>query len=125
MNILIMSFNLTNLFCQGSGKADESFAEKPALKKAQYQFLSSTITTSADDQTKDNESRRLLENITNFEPNFYSEAEGYRYDQCDYAATTTSNLQRHKQSKHVGIRYPCDQCDYTATVYGALKQHKA
>ena len=63
MNILIMSFNLTNLFCQGSGKADESFAEKPALKKAQYQFLSSTITTSADDQTKDNESRRLLEKM--------------------------------------------------------------
>ena len=40
-------------------KADESFAEKPALKKAQYQFLSSTITTSADDQTKDNESMHI------------------------------------------------------------------
>ena len=42
---------------------------------------------------------------------------GVRYpcNQCDFAATTLDTLKKHKESRHEGIRYPCDQCEYAAT----------
>ena len=36
-------------------------------------------------------------------------------DQCEYKATTKSNLRVHKLSKHEGILFDCDQCVYEAT----------
>ena len=44
-------------------------------------------------------------------------------DQCDYIATQKSNLLRHKESKHEGVKFPCDQCDYKATEKGSLLKH--
>ena len=39
--------------------------------------------------------------------------EGVRYDcnQCEYQATTQSNLKVHIKSLHEGAEYACDQCD--------------
>jgi len=74
-------------------------------------------------------------------------------DQCEYAATTNSYLQKHKKVKHEGVRFaytqayksdfavmgtsymttpggkqqklkPCDQCDYVATKTSSLKHHR-
>ena len=39
----------------------------------------------------------------------------YLCDQCDSIFTTQGNLNKHKKSKHEGIRYNCDQCDYKFT----------
>ena len=39
-------------------------------------------------------------------------------------AATSGNLNIHKQYKHEGIRYTCDQCDFMATQSGHLKRHK-
>ena len=47
----------------------------------------------------------------------------YQCDECEYAATKVSNLKRHKESKHEGIRYTCDQCEYVTTGSSHLKQH--
>ena len=33
-------------------------------------------------------------------------------------------LQRHLNSTHVGVRYPCDECDYKARQKTSLKIHK-
>ena len=33
----------------------------------------------------------------------------------NYQATEKGIIQRHIQSKHEGIKYPCNQCDYQAT----------
>ena len=37
--------------------------------------------------------------------------EGIKYhcDECDYQATTEDNLKKHKQSKHMGVKYHCMQ----------------
>ena len=43
--------------------------------------------------------------------------------ECEYAAKTASQLQRHKESKHRGIRFPCDQCEFKAVTKGQLKVH--
>jgi len=35
----------------------------------------------------------------------------YPFSQCNYEATTKSNLQAHLKSVHEGIMYSCNQCD--------------
>ena len=35
----------------------------------------------------------------------------WHYWQCDYIATEVSNLKRHKEYEHEGIKYPCDMCE--------------
>ena len=44
-------------------------------------------------------------------------------NQCDYQATTQSNLTTHIQSKHDGVKYACNQCDYQARTQSHLKTH--
>ena len=55
-----------------------------------------------------------------------SKHEGIRYtcDQCEYAATRQDNLNMHKKSKHEGIRYPCDQCECTYSSLSDLHKHR-
>ena len=36
----------------------------------------------------------------------------------------TRILNRHKQSGHDGIKYPCDKCGFLATYKGYIKKHK-
>ena len=47
--------------------------------------------------------------------------EGGRSD--DYQATTQGSLQRHVQSIHEGIKYPCVQWDYQATQQDHFTTH--
>ena len=51
-------------------------------------------------------------------------ARRYPCDQCEYAATHSSHLKRHKESIHDGVRYPCDQCEHVTTQVSHLKRHK-
>ena len=44
-------------------------------------------------------------------------------DQCEFTGSQTG-LRLHKESKHVGVRYPCDQCEYAASQASNLKRHK-
>ena len=39
----------------------------------------------------------------------------YPCQQCDYEGTKSSNLKRHVEAIHEGVRYPCNQCSYKAT----------
>ena len=50
--------------------------------------------------------------------------EGIKYvcNQCDYQATTQSNLTQHIEHKHEGVKYACKQCDYQGSMYG-LRSH--
>ena len=49
----------------------------------------------------------------------------YPCDQYEHAATDLSNLRKHKQRKHRGMRYPCDQYEqYAATDLSNLRKHK-
>ena len=43
-------------------------------------------------------------------------------NQCDYAATSTRNLEDHKKTAHVSVQ--CNQCDYAATSTRNLEDHK-
>jgi len=47
----------------------------------------------------------------------------YKCDECDYAATQSSSLKVHVESKHRGIRYPCQLCSYKGTTKGNTKVH--
>ena len=47
----------------------------------------------------------------------------YACDQCDYQATTQSNLTVHIKSKHEGVKYACNQCNYQATQKSSLTVH--
>ena len=42
---------------------------------------------------------------------------------CDYSATTASNLKRRVKNKHKGVRYPCSRWEHGATDTGNLKKH--
>ena len=47
----------------------------------------------------------------------------YACEDCDAEFYSRSNLERHMNSKHKGIRYSCDQCDYKTTQSGRLTHH--
>lgn len=49
---------------------------------------------------------------------------GHECVQCDGAFATTRDLARHRESKHVGIRYDCDQCNGRFTRQSSLIKHK-
>ena len=48
----------------------------------------------------------------------------YPCDKCEYAATRSSDLKKHKENKHEGIRYPCNICENIASTLLCLKSHK-
>ncbi|XP_023321216.1 zinc finger protein ZFAT [Eurytemora carolleeae] len=48
----------------------------------------------------------------------------YLCELCPYIGKSKSGLQRHKQVKHDGIRFPCDQCNHLARDKVHLKTHK-
>ena len=56
---------------------------------------------------------------------FKNKHEGVRYpcSKCNYAATTSCDLKKHVESKHEGVRYPCPQCDHVATHRSSLNKH--
>ena len=47
----------------------------------------------------------------------------YACNQCEYQATTKSNLTIHTQSIHQGVKYPCNQCDQQFTAQSNLTIH--
>ena len=47
----------------------------------------------------------------------------YPCPECNYRATSTSNLKLHTDAKHAGVKYPCNKCDYQATQQASLKTH--
>ena len=47
----------------------------------------------------------------------------YSCNQCEYEATTQSNLKKHIESDHEKIRYSCNQCEYEATTQSNLNKH--
>ena len=62
---------------------------------------------------------------TNLLKHLESIHEGVKYlcDQCDYKATRKTHLLRHLKSKHEGVKYPCDQCDFKASQKSNLLTH--
>ena len=45
----------------------------------------------------------------------------YQCQHCDYEAKWPSNLTKHVEAIHEGVRYPCNQCSYKATETGNLQ----
>jgi len=52
--------------------------------------------------------------------------EGVRYecDRCDYKATQIVHLKTHQESTHERVRYECNRCDYTASYKSSLRRHR-
>jgi len=47
----------------------------------------------------------------------------YTCSQCEHVATRASDLKRHVESIHEGVRYPCSQSEHVATTASHLKSH--
>ena len=45
-------------------------------------------------------------------------------DQCGESFTQQCHVNRHKESKHAGVKYSCDKCNYQATRKDNLNRHK-
>ena len=44
-------------------------------------------------------------------------------DRCNFSATRSNDLKRHKESIHEGVRYKCDQCSFSASRPSLLRKH--
>ena len=44
-------------------------------------------------------------------------------DQCGESFTQQCHVNRHKESKHAGVKYSCDKCNYQATRKDNLNRH--
>ena len=44
--------------------------------------------------------------------------------QCDHFFNKKDSLKHHIKTIHEGVRYHCDQCNYAATSSGNLNRHK-
>ena len=55
-----------------------------------------------------------------------SKHEGLKYecDECDFMTAHKRYLRIHKESMHEGVRYECDRCDYKATQTCSLRRHQ-
>ena len=42
---------------------------------------------------------------------------------CNYKVTQASDLKKHVQSVHEGVKHNCELCEYKATQKGSLRQH--
>ena len=51
--------------------------------------------------------------------------EGIKYacKQCNYQASSQSNLTMHKYALHEGLKYACNECDYQAGFRSDLARH--
>jgi len=58
-----------------------------------------------------------------YKPDLLIQEKRHKCEQCDFHSTSKSNLKKHVQSKHDGIRYFCDQCDHITTQNSHLKAH--
>ena len=63
---------------------------------------------------------------TNLKRHKQSVHEGVKYpcNKCEYQATTKGALQRHQKSEHEGVKYSCNQCEYQAKEQDSLKRHQ-
>ena len=44
--------------------------------------------------------------------------------QCDKSFPRKDTLTKHQRTVHSDIRYPCDRCDFSATTTSNLNRHK-
>jgi len=44
-------------------------------------------------------------------------------DECQYSATTKSNLKIHVLAKHLGVKFPCKYCDFQGSTKGNTYSH--
>ena len=44
-------------------------------------------------------------------------------DECQYSATTKSNLKTHVLAKHLGVKFPCNYCDFQGSTKGNTHYH--
>jgi len=47
----------------------------------------------------------------------------YSCDGCDYKASSKDNLKRHSMSKHEGVIFECETCEFKTSIKGSLKRH--
>ena len=47
----------------------------------------------------------------------------YPCDLCQYSATTSGDLTKHKRAIHQGIRYACQYCEYNGKSKQFVKKH--
>ena len=47
----------------------------------------------------------------------------HKCDQCGESFTQKCHLNRHKESKHGGVKYSCDKCSYSANRRDNLNRH--
>ena len=45
-------------------------------------------------------------------------------EQCEYKAKLATDLKRHKNAVHDGIKFPCEHCDYKSSFSHSLIRHK-
>ena len=64
--------------------------------------------------------------ISNLKRHQESIHKGIKYSckKCKYQATQQIHLTRHQNSVHEGVKYFCDQCEFQGTTYGGLKMHQ-
>ena len=48
----------------------------------------------------------------------------FQCQECDSHFTPKGNLDRHKESIHMGKNYPCHQCDHKSSRIVHLARHK-
>jgi len=48
----------------------------------------------------------------------------YACDGCNYKASSKDNLKRHSMSRHEGIVFDCHACEFKTSIKGSLRRHK-
>ena len=44
-------------------------------------------------------------------------------EDCDYLGNSFKNLEKHRKSKHEGIKFNCDKCEFKGTQISVLNVH--
>ena len=101
-------------------KNEKDGAKQLEINQSEEAFLNSFETTADEDVietggTLINEQKNLKHGLI---------TESFPCNECLYVASDRSNLRKHKNAKHYGVKFPCEQCSYKASYSQHLKVDK-
>ena len=106
-------------------KVAKDLQVKDISKGVEKEDVNAETVVDDEEETEEDDEPKQVAKQSNLQRHIQSQHEGIKYpcDQCDYQATEKNGLQKHNKSKHEGINYICDKCNYQATKLGDLRRH--
>ena len=92
--------------------------------KTEISDLDTKYTEDVVSYENDNYSTDLVQDVNGKEVDGQNQYRMHYCEQCEYKSKLATDLKRHKDAVHDGIKFPCEHCDYKSSFCHSLIRHK-